>query len=71
VMVTSEHRALGNADTLKYFESPSEIDAQLFQIQGINGPLIDWRDSRTDLVAATRGRHVPDATGVAVMVALD
>ena len=27
--------------------SPSEIDAQLFQIQGINGSLIDLRDYTT------------------------
>ncbi len=29
--------------------SRSEIDAQLFQIQGINGPLIDLRDYTTRL----------------------
>jgi len=82
VFITSENRALRNADTLKYFEfaalkldalgmryqylpeisqrysgilatestmTPSEIDAELFQIQGINGPLIDLRDYTTRL----------------------
>jgi hexosaminidase len=87
-LVTSENRALRNADTLKCFEfaslkldalgmryqylpeisrrysgilakektaAPSEIEAELFQIQGINGPLINLRDYTTRLRRIYKG----------------
>jgi len=43
-------RILANEKTA----SPSEIDAELFQIQGVNGPLIDLRDYTTRLRALYR-----------------